>query len=134
MSEFHSKVEVENGSERSFAIVFAVVFAIIGLWPLLGGNPLRLWALALAAIILAIGFFAPKWLEKPNKLWFKFGLLLGMIIAPIVMALVFLTTFLPIGLILRLSGKDLLKQRLDPEAESYWIDRTDKPQSMQRQF
>lgn len=134
MSEFQSKTEISQGSERSFGIVFSVVFLIIALWPLLNGNTVRYWALLVAAVILALGLFAPKILEKPNKLWFKFGLLLGSIVAPITMALIFITTILPIGLILRASGKDLLKQKLESDASSYWIDRADKPQSMDRQF
>ena len=134
MSEFQSKTDIPQGSERSFGIVFSIVFLVIGLWPLLHGNTVRYWALLIAVVILALGLFAPKILEKPNKLWFKFGLLLGSIVAPIIMALVFLTTILPIGLILRASGKDLLRQKLESDASSYWIERSDKPQSMDRQF
>jgi fumarate reductase subunit D len=73
-------------------------------------------------------------LTVPNLIWFKFGMLLGAIVAPVVMFLVYVTTFLPIGLILKATGKDLLRLRRDSAAKSYWITREDKPQSMSRQF
>nr|WP_171209634.1 MULTISPECIES: SxtJ family membrane protein [unclassified Ruegeria] len=122
------------GTERNFGVVFAVVFLIIALWPLTGDGGVRIWAIVVAAVFLAVAFLAPKVLKWPNWLWFKFGLLLGAIVAPIVMALVFLTTFVTIGVLLRLFGKDLLGQKLDPETDSYWINRTDLPNSMKNQF
>ncbi|WP_425082402.1 SxtJ family membrane protein [Ruegeria arenilitoris] len=134
MSDHTSNVSVKMGSERNFGVVFAIVFAIIAFWPLTSGGGVRIWAIVVAIVFFALAFFVPKSLKWPNRLWFKFGLLLGAIIAPIVMALVFLTTFLTIGLLLRMSGKDLLGQKLDPEAESYWTKRTDIPTSMKNQF
>ena len=134
MSELKHKVEVKLGSERGFAVVFAIFFAIVGSWPLISGSTPRFWAFLIALVFLAIGFISPHWLKLPNLWWHKFGLILGMIVAPLVMSLIFVTTMLPIGLLLRLSGKDLLRQQLDPDASSYWIVREDKPQSMNRQF
>ncbi len=134
MSDHESKVTVEIGSERGFGFVFAAVFAIIALWPLTGDGGVRIWAIVVAFIFLNLALIAPTTLKWPNYLWFKFGLLLGAIIAPIVMALVFLTTFVSIGGLLRLFGKDLLGQKLDPDAKSYWINRTDVPNSMKNQF
>ena len=77
-----------------------------------------------------LAIFSPKTLKIPNKLWFKFGIFLGGIIAPICMAIVFATTIVPVGLTLRLFGKDLLRLKLNPSAKSYWIKRIDEPQSM----
>ncbi len=134
MSDHASNVSVEMGSERNFGVVFAIVFAIIALWPLIGGGGIRIWAATIAAICLALAFIAPAALKWPNWLWFKFGMVLGAIVAPVVMALVFLTTFVTIGGIMRLFGKDLLGQKLDPEAQTYWIERTDLPNSMKNQF
>lgn len=127
-------VKVRMGSERNFGLVIAAVFVVIALWPLLHGNGMRPIWLGAAAILGGLGLFAPKLLEWPNRLWFKFGLLLGGIVAPIVMALVYIIVFLPIGMILRLKQTDLLRLKADPEAKSYWIERETKPQSMTRQF
>ena len=85
-------------------------------------------------IFLFLAFIAPNTLSLPNKLWFKFGMLLGSIIAPIVMALVYFLTVLPTGLIMRLFGKDLLNRKLDKNAKSYWIERTEQMGSMKNQF
>lgn len=135
MDDHRANVAVEVGSERSFGIVFALVFTIIGLWPLWSGSgSVRLVPLLIAGVILGIAFVAPHLLRTPNRLWFKFGMLLGAIVAPIVMALVFVTTFVPIGLVMRLLGKDLLSLRQDRDAESYWIKREEQPRSMKYQF
>jgi hypothetical protein len=110
------------------------VFLLLAFWPLLsGGNP-RLIPLFIALVLLLIAFAAPKLLALPNRLWFKLGMLLGAIIAPIVMGLVYITTVRPTGLWVRLTGKDPLRTKLDPAASSYWIERTEKPQPMKNQF
>ena len=109
MSESTSHIVTEQGSEKSFGIVFSVVFLIVALYPLTDSQEFHLWAVIVSAIFLLLAFAAPKILTLPNKLWFKFGMLLGSIIAPVVMALVYLITVLPTGLIMRLLGKDLLK-------------------------
>jgi large-conductance mechanosensitive channel len=93
-----------------------------------------IWAISVSAIFLSLAFLAPKILTIPNKLWFKFGMLLGSIISPIVMALVYFLTVLPTGLIMRLLGKDLLKQKIDKNAKSYWIERPEPMTSMKNQF
>lgn len=127
-------VKVRMGSERNFGLVIGAVFGVIALWPLLHGNGIRPIWLGAAALMAGLGLFAPKLLAWPNKLWFRFGLLLGAIVAPIVMALVYVIVFLPIGMILRLKRADLLRLKADPGAASYWIERETKPQSMTRQF
>ena len=134
MSEHQSHIEIKAGGEKSFGIVFAVVFVLIGLFPLLRGGDVRLWALALAVIFGLLAFFVPRALELPNRLWFKLGMLLGSIIAPIVMVLVYLLTVLPVGLCFRVLGKDPLGRKLDPQATSYWIKREQPVGSMKDQF
>ncbi len=134
MAERDSFAEVKMGSERSFGLVFAGVFLIVGLFPLLGDGAVRWWSVAIAAAFAVIAFAIPKILAAPNRLWFKFGMFLGGIVAPIVMALLFFLTVLPTGMIMRMLGKDLLRQRLDKNAKSYWIERTEPMGSMKNQF
>lgn len=129
--------KAKAGSERSFGIVFACVFALLGLVPWVLGHGLRLWALIVAVLFLAAAFLAPRLLAPLNRLWFKFGLLLHHIVNPIVMALIFFGAVLPTALMVRLFGKDLLRLKRDDAAQSYWIERDPpgpEPQSMTRQF
>ena len=134
MSETSSHFSTVQGSERSFGIVFSIVFLIIALYPLSDSQTPHLWAVIVSTIFLLLAFLVPKTLSLPNKLWFKFGILLGSIIAPIVMILVYVISILPTGLIMRLLGKDLLQQKLDKNAKSYWIDRKEPIGSMKNQF
>ena len=134
MSEISSHVPTEQSSEKSFGVVFSVVFLIVALYPLTNSESLRIWALIVSIIFFLLVFLAPKILVLPNKLWFKFGLLLGSIVAPIVMAFVYFVTVLPTGLIMRILGKDLLKQKLDKNAKSYWIERKEPIGPMKNQF
>jgi hypothetical protein len=129
--------EVKIGSERSFGLVFAGFFALVGLWPLFGGETPRLWALGLGGVFLLLAFLAPKTLAPFNRLWFRFGLLLHKIVNPLVMALMFFVVIMPIGLLMRLVGKDPLRLRFDREAKSYWIPRDPPgppPESLKNQF
>jgi len=134
MSEKISYIQTEQSSEKSFGVVFSIVFLIVALYPLITSTGLRIWALVVSIIFFLLAFLAPKILVLPNKLWFKFGLLIGSIVAPIVMAFVYFVTVLPTGLIMRLLGKDLLKQKLDKNAKSYWIERKQPMGSMKNQF
>lgn len=129
--------KVEMGSERSFGLVFAAVFALIGVWPWLWGGAPRLWALGLAIAFLGAGLVAPALLRPLNRLWFKLGLALSRVISPIVMGAIFYLVFVPFAVVLRARGKDLLNLRRDPARASYWIDRiapAPKPGSMSKQF
>jgi predicted membrane metal-binding protein len=120
---------VKMGSDRSFGLVFAAVFALIGVWPALklGWIPrldpasLRLWALAIAGAFLGLAFAAPALLGPLNRLWFAFGLLLGKVMTPVVMGLLYALTIVPTGLIMRLRGRDLLHLEIDRARKSYWI-------------
>lgn len=125
------------GSHRAFGIVFAVVFAAIGLWPLPGGGPPRGWALAAAAALLAVALVRAAWLAPFNRVWFRFGLLLQRVVHPVVLAVIYFGVVTPTGLVLRALGNDPLRRRREPDAETYWI-RRDPPgperESMTRQF
>ena len=134
MTEIPRHVSTAQSSEKSFGVVFSIVFLIVALYPLINSEGLRIWALVASIIFFLLAFLAPKILVLPNKLWFKFGLLIGSIVAPIVMAFVYFVTVLPTGLIMRLLGKDLLKQKLDKNAKSYWIERKEPMSSMKNQF
>jgi hypothetical protein len=134
MSEHKQNIQVERGSEKSFGLVFAVVFLLVGLYPLVNNKDILLWPLITAIIFLLLSYLAPKILSVPNKLWFKLGLALGAVVAPIVITLVYFTTVVPIGLIMRLMGKDMLRQKLDKNTKSYWIERNEPMGSMKDQF
>tara|TARA_B110000003_G_C16549092_1_gene495850 strand:+ start:240 stop:644 length:405 start_codon:yes stop_codon:yes gene_type:complete len=134
MSESSSHISIEQSSPKSFGIVFSVVFLIVSLYPLISSEGFRVWALVVSFIFLLIAYIAPNMLSFPNKLWFRFGIFLGSIIAPIIMGFIYFFTVLPTGLIMRLLGKDLLKQKLDKNADSYWIERTEILSSMKNQF
>ena len=134
MSEIASHVSTERSWEKAFGVVFSIVFLIVSLYPLINSESLRIWALVVSIIFFLLAFLAPKILVLPNKLWFKFGLLIGSIVAPIVMTLVYFVTVVPTGLIMRLLGKDLLKQKLDKNAKSYWVKRSEPMGSMKNQF
>ena len=134
MTEISRYVSTEQSSEKSFGVVFSIVFLIVALYPLITSAGLRIWALVVSIIFFLLAFLAPKILVLPNKLWFKFGLLIGSIVAPIVITLVYFVTVVPTGLIMRLLGKDLLKQKLDNNAKSYWIKRSEPMGSMRNQY
>lgn len=128
---------VEMGSERGFGFVIAGVFAIVGLWPLVtGGGSLRLWALAIAVGFLGFALLYPNALRGLNILWFKFGLLLGRIVTPVVMAVLFVTTVLPTGLVMRALRKDGLRMK-SRDVATHWISRPEpgpKKGTMKDQF
>ncbi len=129
--------DIEMGSERSFGRVFAIAFAVIGFWPLIRGGAPHLWALLAAAAFLTLAYLRPAVLRPLNVIWFRLGLLLGAIVTPIVMGLLYVTTFVPTSLILRLAGRDLLGLEREPDRASYWVTR-DPPgggqSTMKRQF
>ena len=128
--------EIKMGSERGFGLVMAVVFAIIGLLPLISGGALRVWSLAVGAAFLGFAILYPRALRPLNVLWFKFGILLGKIVTPVVMAVLFVTTVVPTGLIIRALGKDGLRLKRQV-GKSHWILRPEpgpKKGSMRDQF
>ena len=120
-------------TNRNFGIVFFLVFLIIGIWPLLNQGNIRLWAITISGIFLALGLINSKLLSPLNKLWFKFGILLGSIIAPIVMGIVFFFVVTPTGLIMRIFRKDLLNLK-ENKKETYWLEKDNSNSSLRNQF
>ena len=120
-------------TNRNFGIVFFIVFLFFALWPLLDGNGIKLWSLITSLVFLILGIFNSKILTLPNKLWMKFGLLLGGIVAPIVMCIVFFLVVTPTGFILRLFGKDVLMLKNDNRT-SYWLVKDNSNNDMRNQF
>jgi hypothetical protein len=136
MTERISYSEVKIGSDRGFGFVFASAFAAIALWPLIGGETVRLWALAVAAAFLVAALLRPAILRPLNRVWFRLGLLIGRVVSPVVMAVLFFVAVTPTALVMRALGKDVLRLKFDANAESYWIPRgDDHPMgSMKNQF
>jgi predicted membrane metal-binding protein len=125
--------KVAPGSERAFGLVFAVVFALVGLFPLVHGGAVRWWALAVALAFVAAAYLAPRILRPFNRLWFHFGLLLHAVVNPVIMFVIYYGAVVPMGLVIRARGKDLLRLKHDKAAASYWIKR-EPPGSMTKQF
>ena len=125
--------EIKISSNRSFCIVFFIVFLLIALYPLLKDNDLRIWSLVISFIFLALGLLNSKILTPLNRLWFKFGLLLGKFISPLVMGIIFFLVVTPIGIIMRLLKKDLLNLKYNKK-ETYWIDKSGPKSKMKNQF
>ena len=125
--------KIKLPTNRNFGIVFSIVFLIIALWPLLKQNDLRLWSLYISGIFFILGLLNSKLLLPLNKIWFKFGILLGSIIAPIVMGIVFFLVVTPTGLIMKLLRKDLLNLKKNKK-ETYWLDKDNSNSSLKNQF
>ena len=125
--------EIKISSNRSFGIVFFIVFLLIALYPLLKGNDLRVWSLIISFVFLILGLINSKILTPLNRLWFKFGLLLGRFISPLIMGIIFFVVVTPIGIIMRLLKKDLLNLKYNKK-DSYWIDKTGPKSKMKNQF
>tara|TARA_Y100000741_G_scaffold358846_1_gene338627 strand:+ start:98 stop:481 length:384 start_codon:yes stop_codon:yes gene_type:complete len=125
--------DIKIGSNRSFGIVFFVVFLIIAMWPLLSDGEIRLWSLTISIIFLLLGLINSKILKPLNYLWFKFGLLLGKIISPIVMGIIYFLVVTPTGLIMRLFQKNLLNLK-NKNLNTYWIEKDNKNNNMKNQF
>jgi len=122
----------KKSNNRSFGILFCIVFLLIAIWPLISSNPIRYWAIVLSITFLILGVVNSKLLSPLKDYWIKLGEILGKVIAPLVMSLVFFIILTPIGLILRIFGKDLLKLKKNKKS-SYWLSRGDL-KSMDRQF
>jgi len=129
--------DIKVGSERGFGIVFACVFVVIGLWPLLDSAPIRWWALIIAAVFIGCAFLISIALRPLNILWFKIGMLMSKVMIPLTMAMLYYLTVVPMGLLMKMCGKDPLNRSFDKTASSYWIDREPPgpaPESMKYQF
>ncbi len=125
--------DVKISSNRSFGIVFFIVFLLIALYPLTYSGEIKIWSLLISFIFLILGLLNSKILTPLNKLWFKFGILLGKIVSPLIMGLIFFFVVTPIGLIMRLLGKDLLNLKYNKD-KSYWIEKSGPKSKMKNQF
>ena len=129
-----SDSKIKISSNRSFGLLFFIVFLIVALWPLKYEEDIRSWSLALSIIFLILGVLNSKLLTPLNKLWFKFGIFLGFIVSPIVMGIVYFLVVTPTGLFMRLLGKDLLKKDKKTNESTYWIERNKQHTTMKKQF
>ena len=125
--------KVKIGSNRSFGIVFFIFFLIVGTYPIFFQGELRIWSLIVSIIFLLLGIINSRFLTPLNLLWFKFGMLLGRIVSPIVMGLVFFLVVTPTGMIMRILNKDLLRLK-KKNIKTYWIEKSSIKSDMKNQF
>ena len=125
--------EIKISSNRSFGIVFFIVFFIIGIYPLKDGEDLRYWIIFISLIFLFLGLINSKLLTPLNRIWFKFGVILGNIISPIILGLVFFFVVTPTAFMLKAFGKDVLKLKKNKN-NSYWIEKSNIKSNMKNQF
>ena len=126
--------QIKISSNKSFGLVFFVIFIIIALWPLLNDGNIRIWSIIVSIIFLILGLLNSKILTPFNKLWMRLGALLGIIVSPIVMGVVYFGIITPIGLIMKLFGKDVLNLKLDKNKKTYWTLKKKIPSKMKDQF
>ena len=128
------KSNIKISSNRNFGLVFFFIFLVVSIWPLTHNESPRIWSAIISLAFLILVLTRSKLLTPLNRLWAKFGIILGAIIAPIVMGVVFFLVVTPIGLVMKIIGKDLLSLKYDKKKETYWVKR-DKPTStMKQQF
>ena len=125
--------EIKTSSNRSFGIVFFIVFLLVAIYPFFKNGDIRLWSLLVSSIFLILGLINSNILTPLNKIWFKFGIFLGRIISPVIMGIIFFLVVTPIGFIMRLMGKDVLSLKFNNN-KSHWIEKTDPKSKMKNQF
>ena len=125
--------DIKLGSNKSFGIVFFIVFLLLGFYPLFNDGNIRVWSLVISLIFLTLGLLNSKLLLPLNKIWFKFGILLGKIVSPLIMGIIFFLVVTPIAFIMRLIGKDLLNLKFNNK-KSYLIEKTGPKSKMKNQF
>ena len=124
---------IKIGSNKSFGIVFFLFFVIVSIFPLFKDEDIRVWSLIIAIIFLILGLLNSKFLTPLNKIWFKFGILLGNFVSPIVMGIVFFGIVTPTSFIMKLLGKNLLGLKKSKK-DTYWIERSKIKSKMTNQF
>ena len=125
--------EVKISSNRSFGIVFFIVFLLVALYPLTYSGEVRIWSTIISLIFLVLGLLNSRILTPLNKFWFKIGIFLGKIISPLLMGIIFFLVVTPTGLIMRLLGKDILNLKYNKN-KSYWIEKNGPKSKMKNQF
>tara|TARA_B100001245_G_scaffold229151_1_gene207202 strand:+ start:517 stop:912 length:396 start_codon:yes stop_codon:yes gene_type:complete len=128
------KNKIEMSSNRSFGVVFFVVFFLIGIWPIFSLSAIRHWFIMTSLVFLILGLLNSNLLTPFNKIWYKIGILLGNIISPIIMLVIFFLVVTPTGFILRIFKKDLLNLKTNKNKATYWIDRNQKIGTMRKQY
>ena len=127
------KTQRKISSNRSFGIVFFIFFLIVSIWPLMNGENIRLWSITVSIIFLILGIINSKILTPLNQTWIKLGLFLGKAVSPIVMGVIFFFVVTPIGIFMKLLGKDLLNLKKNKK-DTYWIEKDSQKSSMKNQF
>jgi hypothetical protein len=125
--------DIKIGSNKSFGIVFFVFFLLISLYPLVNTGDIRFWSLIISLIFLILGLFNSRILSPFNKLWFKIGILLGKIISPLIMGIIYFFVVTPIGLLMKVLKKDILNLKFSNN-KSYWIEKKEPKSKMKNQF
>ena len=125
--------EIKIGSNKSFGVVFFIVFLIVGLFPLINDQEMKVWSLLISLIFLILGLINSTILTPLNKIWFKFGILLGKIVSPIIMGMIFFLVVTPIGILMKILKKDLLNLKYNND-QSYWIEKNEPKSKMKNQF
>ena len=136
MATINTEQPSKQLSNRAFGLIFAAIFLVIALWPLINGASPRTWALIIVALFALPAILYPSVLTPLNAAWVKFGLFMHKIVNPILMGLIFFLTVLPTGLMLKLFGKDPMRRKLDANTKTYWQDRSEKitKESFDNQF
>ena len=125
--------KIKIASNKSFGIVFSIVFLVIAFWPMLNGNEINYWLLAISIVFLILGLINSKILTPLNKIWFKFGILLGNVVGPIVMGIIFFLIVTPTSIIMKILGKDVLNLKKNNN-NSYWIEKSNQNSKMKNQY
>lgn len=134
MSEIKQNINIKQGSNKNFGYVFSFIFFLIGFFPLFFDGSPRLWSICIGLVMISITLLKASLYQTPNYLWFKLGILLGRVVSPIIMVLIFFLIIFPTGLLLRLFRKDVLGLRFDKNKKTYWVHRDEPMQSMKNQF
>ena len=125
--------DIRIGSNRSFGIVFFLVFLLIAIYPLINQDQIKIWSILVSLIFLVLGIMNSKILTPLNKIWFKFGVFLGKIVSPLIMVIIYFFVVTPIGLMLKVFKKDVLRLKFNKN-KSYWIEKTEPKSKMKNQF
>ena len=133
MTEIKDNIEVRIGSEKNFGYFFFTLFLLISIYPIIKGEKILVWSLICSGFFLASAIFLPSLLKTPNYYWAKFGILLGKIISPFVMLIIYILGIAPVSVFLKIIRKDILKNNYDESLDTYWI-KKDRMESMRNQF
>jgi len=120
-------------NNKSFGILFFIVFLLIAIWPVINSEPIRIWSIIISILFLILGITNSKILTPLKRGWIKLGEILGKVVAPIIMGFIYFIIITPIGILMRLFGKDLLNIKFNKD-KSYWIKREKNINTMKRQF